>query len=199
MDDFSEAVPYDVDSLRRSEFPWTAERGAVYLNSASTGPLPERTRRAIQEFTAMATRPDESLYEAHREVPARGRRACAELIGAQPEEIALGANTTYGLNLAASALGLGPGDRVLLMDGEFPANVYPWLNLQSRGVVVEFVARDERGWPVETFGSSRPRWSISAPGTGSTWIWCRPSAGGTERIWWSMRYRRWELCRWMWP
>ncbi len=155
MDDFSKAVPYDVDALRRSEFPWTAERGAVYLNCASTGPLPERTRRAIHEFTAMAARPDESLYEAHREVPARGRRACAELIGARPEEIALGANTTYGLNLAASALGLGPGDRVLLMDGEFPANVYPWLNLESRGVVVEFVARDERGLPDEAAALER--------------------------------------------
>lgn len=149
MTDSTETALYDVEALRRSEFPWAEELGAVYLNSASTGPLPERTRQAIERFTAMATRPDESLYEAHHHVPARGRRACAQLIGARPEEIALGPNTTYGLNLAASALGLGSGDRVLLMDGEFPANVYPWLNLKRRGVVVEFVARDGRGLPDE--------------------------------------------------
>jgi len=151
----SQTAVYDVDALRRSEFPWTEQRCAVYLNSASTGPLPERTRRAIDEFTAMAVRPDESLYEAHRDIPARGRRACAELIGAQPGEIALGANTTFGLNLAASALDLQPGDRVLLMDGEFPANVYPWLNLQSRGIVVEFVPRDARGLPDEAAALER--------------------------------------------
>jgi cysteine desulfurase/selenocysteine lyase len=150
-----ETALYDVDALRRSEFPWTDERGFVYLNSASTGPLPERTRRAIQEFTAMAVQPDEGLYEAHRDIPARGRRACAELIGARPEEIALGANTTFGLNLAAASLALGPGDRVLLMDGEFPANVYPWLNLESRGIVVEFTARDARGLPDEAAALER--------------------------------------------
>ena len=151
----SETAVYDVDALRRSEFPWTDARGAVYLNSASTGPLPQRTRQAIEEFTAMAGRPDERLYEAHRDVPVRGRRACAALIGARPEEIALGANTTFGLNLAASALDLRPGDRVLLMDGEFPANVYPWLNLQSRGIVVEFVPRDARGLPDEAAALER--------------------------------------------
>lgn len=155
MKDLVEPSQYDVDRLRRSEFPWTEEQGAVYLNSASTGPLPERTRRAIERFTAMAVGPDEALYEAHREVPARGRRACAELIGARPEEIALGANTTYGLNLAATALGLSPGDRVLLMDGEFPANVYPWLNLKRRGVGIEFVARDGRGLPDEAAALER--------------------------------------------
>ncbi|MGD8699508.1 MAG: aminotransferase class V-fold PLP-dependent enzyme [Gemmatimonadales bacterium] len=150
-----ETALYDVAALRRSEFPWADERGAVYLNSASTGPLPNRTRQAIEEFTAMAVRPDESLYEAHRDVPVQGRRACAELIGARPEEIALGANTTFGLNLASSALALGPGDQVLLMDGEFPANVYPWLNLQSRGVVVEFIPRDARGLPDEAAALER--------------------------------------------
>jgi len=155
MKEQADALPYDVEALRCSEFPWTEERGAVYLNSASTGPLPERTRRAIERFTAMAVGPDETLYEAHREVPARGRQSCAELIGARPEEIALGGNTSYGLNLAATALGLGSGDRVLLMDGEFPANVYPWLNLERREVAIEFVARDGRGLPNEAAALER--------------------------------------------
>lgn len=144
-----DSMPFDVQALRRSEFPWTEEEGAVYLNSASTGPLPERTRAAIEKFTAMACRPDYHLYEAHRDVPVRARRTCAELIGAAPEEIAVGFNTTFGINLAASALNLGSGDRVLLMDGEFPANVYPWLNLERRGVSVDFIPRDSRGLPNE--------------------------------------------------
>jgi selenocysteine lyase/cysteine desulfurase len=103
----------------------------------------------MEAFTGMACRPDYHLYEAHRDVPVRARRTCAELIGAAPDEIAVGFNTTFGINLAASALGLGPGDRVLLMDGEFPANVYPWLNLERRGVAVELIPRDSRGLPNE--------------------------------------------------
>ena len=38
-----------VRRLRRSEFPWTD--GSIYLNNASTGPLPERTRRVLDDLT----------------------------------------------------------------------------------------------------------------------------------------------------
>ena len=36
---------YDIAQLRRSEFPWTRE--TTYLNHASVGPLPERTRLTL--------------------------------------------------------------------------------------------------------------------------------------------------------
>ena len=53
-----QATP-DVDhafrTLRSVEFPWTAE--TVYLNNASTGPIPERTRRVLEEVTAKRTAP----------------------------------------------------------------------------------------------------------------------------------------------
>ena len=55
-------------ALRTSEFPWTAD--TVYLNNASIGPIPERTRRALDEFTAKRTAPhllpDRELFEAAR-------------------------------------------------------------------------------------------------------------------------------------
>jgi hypothetical protein len=43
---------YDVAGLRQREFPWTAE--TVYLNHASVGPLPERTRIALETFQPQA-------------------------------------------------------------------------------------------------------------------------------------------------
>lgn len=149
MRDLTETSPYDVQALRRSEFPWIEEQGAVYLNSASTGPLPERTRRAIVELAARMCSPDCDLYDDHLDMPARSRELCAELIGARTDEIAIGANTSFGLNLAATALPLEPGDRVLLLDGEFPAAVYPWLNMERRGIQLEWIPRDERGLPNE--------------------------------------------------
>ncbi len=62
----------------------------------------------------------------------RGRRLIAELIGAHESEIALGTNTSFGLNLAAFSLPLERGDVVLSPDLEFPANVYPWMQLAAR-------------------------------------------------------------------
>jgi selenocysteine lyase/cysteine desulfurase len=134
-------------SLRSSEFPWTAE--AIYLNNAGIGPIPERTRRLVDQLTARRTAPYLlDIRELHAALQ-ESRVMVARLINAHPDEIALAANTSYGLNLAAAGLPLKPGDRVLISDREFPANVYPWLRLRERGIEVELAPTTGRGWPDE--------------------------------------------------
>ncbi|HEY2379473.1 MAG TPA: aminotransferase class V-fold PLP-dependent enzyme [Gemmatimonadaceae bacterium] len=129
-------MPFDVDALREREFPWAARAEAIYLNNASTGPLPERTLAAIREFDARRAAPYRLSDEIQFATLARGRELIAQLIGAESTEIALAVNTSYGINVAAFGLPLGPGDVVLTPDREFPANVYPWMQLaRKRGVV----------------------------------------------------------------
>src|SRR5438034_833873 len=135
--------------LRAAEFPWTAD--TVYLNNASIGPIPERTRRALDEFTAKRTAPH---LLPDRELQAglqAARVAVARLLSAEPSEIALATNTSHGLNLAACALPLQRGDVVLVSDREFPANVYPWMLLKKRGVEVELAPCAPEGWPDEDY------------------------------------------------
>ena len=48
-------------------------------------------------------------------------------------------NTTAGINLVAEGFPWQAGDNVVTLDDEFPANVYPWMNLESRGVEVRVV------------------------------------------------------------
>jgi selenocysteine lyase/cysteine desulfurase len=138
---------YDVDLLRATEFPWTSD--TTYLNNASIGPLPERTRLVLEEFNrgraAPHKLPDRELFAMLGET----RRRIARLIGAAAEEIALTVNTGFGIGMAARALPLQPGDVVLLSDKEFPANVYPWLRLEDRGVTAELVPTTAQGWPDE--------------------------------------------------
>jgi selenocysteine lyase/cysteine desulfurase len=135
--------------LRTSEFPWTAE--TAYLNNASIGPIPERTRRILDAFNAKRTAPhllpDRDLFAGLQ----AARDAAARLINADTGEIALATNTGFGLNLAAQALPLGPGDRVILSDREFPANVYPWLMLRKQGVEVTLAPCTREGWPDEDY------------------------------------------------
>ena len=134
-------------ALRTAEFPWTAD--TIYLNNASIGPIPERTRRALDEFTAKRTAPhllpDRELFGGL----AAARLGLAQLINADPSEIALATNTGFGLHLAARALPLKAGDTVLLSDKEFPANVYPWLLLRDQGIKVEMARCRSEGWPDE--------------------------------------------------
>jgi selenocysteine lyase/cysteine desulfurase len=142
-------------ALRAAEFPWTAD--TVYLNNASIGPIPERTRRALDQFTAKRTAPhllpDRELFAMLQ----GARELVADLINADPGEIALAVNTGFGLSLAANALPLAPGDVVLVSDREFPANMYPWLLQQRRGVQVELARCTPEGWPDEDHLVSRLR------------------------------------------
>jgi cysteine desulfurase/selenocysteine lyase len=138
-----------VRDLRNREFPWTA--ATTYLNAASVGPLPERSRLAIEAFNAKRTAPhligDRELLAVH----AAARAAAAQLLHAGADEIALTPNTSTGLNVAAAALPLRAGDVVLLSDREFPANVYPWLARRRDGVVVERAPVTAQGWPDEDY------------------------------------------------
>lgn len=134
-------------ALRATEFPWTAD--TVYFNNASIGPIPERTLRILDAFNAKRTAPhllpDRDLQaglQAARDVAAR-------LINADTGEIGLAVNTSFGLNLAARALPLVKGERVILSDKEFPANVYPWLLLRKQGIEVELAPCTPEGWPDE--------------------------------------------------
>ncbi len=136
-------------ALRAAEFPWTAD--TVYLNNAAIGPIPERTRRALDEFTSKRTAPH---LLPDRELQAglqAARETIARLINADTAEIALATNTSHGLNLAARALPLKPGDVVLVSDREFPANVYPWLLLKKQGIDVELAPCGAEGWPDEDY------------------------------------------------
>ncbi|MEO6056010.1 MAG: aminotransferase class V-fold PLP-dependent enzyme [Gemmatimonadales bacterium] len=139
--------PAQVAALRRAEFPWADE--TIYLNNASIGPLPERTRLALDAFNRRRATPfrlpDRELFGTLAE----SRRLIADLLSAAPEEVALTVNTGFGLGVIARALPLRPGDVVLVSDREFPANVYPWLRLRETGVEVELVPTTAAGWPDE--------------------------------------------------
>ena len=136
-------------ALRAAEFPWTAD--TVYLNNASIGPIPERTRRALDAFTAKRTAPHLLPDGELRAVLQAARESIAGFLNAAPSEVALATNTSHGLNLAARALPLKPGDMVLVSDREFPANVYPWLLLQKQGIEVELAPCGAEGWPDEDY------------------------------------------------
>lgn len=136
----------DVAALRGREFPAVAE--SAYLNAASVTPLPERARAAAEAFTRKRTRIHELQDADFPEVAHRVRSAAARLVGAEPEEIALGGNTSFGVNLAAQCLPVAPGSTVVVSDREFPANVYPWMG-EGCPARLEVLPTDARGLPDE--------------------------------------------------
>ncbi len=134
-----------LDRLRAREFPWTLRDNVTFLNHASTGPLPQRTLDALATWGALRAEPWRITFERQFGLLVRGRELCARLIGATPDEIALMVNTSYGINFAARALPMAPGEIVVSSEREFPANIYPWMALEkSRGVKLHLVPCRDR-------------------------------------------------------
>jgi selenocysteine lyase/cysteine desulfurase len=135
-------TPVSLDELIAREFVLD---DPPYLNSAATGPMPRRATAAQCQHVELRATPWRLDPAEMFAILERSRELVAALIGASPREIALMTNTSSGVNLAARALPLVPGDVVLISDRDFPANVYPWLALErDRGVIVRRVPCRDR-------------------------------------------------------
>lgn len=130
----------DADVLRAREYEWMNTGQTIYLNAASTGPMPKCAVETADKWARLRAEPQHIPLTLMQDEAARARRQYGALVGADEEEIALMPNTTYGLNLAARGLPLRPGT-ILTFDGEFPSCVYPFMALSSRGITLELVPK----------------------------------------------------------
>jgi selenocysteine lyase/cysteine desulfurase len=128
----------DVQALR-AQFP-VLERIA-YLNSGTDGPLPAPAIAAAQAALAAEARDGRvtAHFETRLEQQGRLRAAYAEVVHADPDEIALTTSTSDGLGRVIAGLGLGPDDEIVTSDQEHPGLLGPLLAARRRGVTVRAV------------------------------------------------------------
>ncbi|HEY7861999.1 MAG TPA: aminotransferase class V-fold PLP-dependent enzyme, partial [Gemmatimonadaceae bacterium] len=134
-------MTYDVDALRAKEFPWTLSGEHIYLDNAKTGALPARAVAVAAEWAALRAEPFRLATYQDLDVFRKTRSLIAKLICAKTSEIACMTNTSYGINVAMLGLPLRSGDVVLTYEGEYPADVYPWMSLAKKGVKLELIPK----------------------------------------------------------
>jgi len=137
------------EQLLKVEFPIRETR--VYLNNASIGPLPTRSVRAARQYLEQQLASANAYYTQWDETAQCARERFASLINATPSEVGLVGNTTKGLLLLANGLEWQNGDNVVLPEFEFPANIYPWKNLEAKGVTLRFVPERDGRFELEDF------------------------------------------------
>jgi selenocysteine lyase/cysteine desulfurase len=127
----------------RGLFPVTQRY--AYLNHASVAAPPRPVIEAMSRYlSSRQLDGSQALLEAD-DTMERVRQSAARFVGARQEEIVFTASASHGLNIVAAGLDWQPGDNLICAETEFTANVYPWTNLQRRGVQVRFApARDNR-------------------------------------------------------
>lgn len=111
----------------------------IYLNASHKGPLPRVTQEAIREASQIQSEPWQLTDKMWFDVPERTRGLLAQMIEADATEIAITTSTSYGMNILAQGIQWSPQDTILLIRGNFPSNVYPWMNVESHVARVKFV------------------------------------------------------------
>jgi selenocysteine lyase/cysteine desulfurase len=117
------------------DFPVNNE--LVWLNNCGVAPPGNHILRAMSNFfKGYARRCILSDGDSYPGVKAHIKAILADLLGCAPEELALIHNTAEGMNFISHGLDLQAGDEVILLENEYPSNVYPWRHLEGRGVVL---------------------------------------------------------------
>lgn len=124
----------------RAQFPVVQER--IYLDNASMSPLASPVHEAYSAWLEGRRRVGHG-FPAWFEQAERVRERLARFLGVAAGEIAFAGSTSAAINLIAQSIDWRPGDNVVTNALEFPANVYPWLNLRRRGVEVRLVQPGE--------------------------------------------------------
>ena len=104
----------------------------AYFNCAYMSPLLRSVREAGVAAVGRKSRPWEITPEHFFESVESPRALFAALIGASPDCVAVIPAASYGMAIAARNVPLGPGRRVLLLDGEFPSTIYAWQEMARR-------------------------------------------------------------------
>ncbi|HUK92122.1 MAG TPA: aminotransferase class V-fold PLP-dependent enzyme [Blastocatellia bacterium] len=126
----------------RQQFPGLEDK--VFLDAACVSLAPRVAVDEITKFLGDAAYCRERSATLHHiamdDSVSKARTEAARLINANEDEIALVESTTHGLAVAANALPLAEGDRVIISDLEFMQVAIPWVQKGEQcGVKIDVV------------------------------------------------------------
>ena len=136
----------------RAQFPSLSQtvdgHPAAFLDGPGGTQVPQRVIDAISNYLKQSNANTCGAYATSRRtdaVIADARRAMADFLGCDSDEVAFGPNMTTLTFAMSRAIGrrLGPGNEILLTHLDHDANVSPWRALEERGATIRFVDINE--------------------------------------------------------
>jgi selenocysteine lyase/cysteine desulfurase len=122
--------------------------GISYLNCAYMGPQLREAREAGERAASRKSRPWELKPEDFFAEAEEARGLFARLVGGDADGVAIVPSVSYGMAVATANVPVGRGERVLILEDQFPSNVYPWRELaRKNGAELVVVPRpDDHDW-----------------------------------------------------
>jgi selenocysteine lyase/cysteine desulfurase len=108
----------------------------IYLDHAGVAPISTRVKSKVNDFIDIALNKGVAEYDYFMEEVEKVRTNFSRLLNSEQQEIAFIKNTSHGLSLIAKGIEWAENDNIIVFQKEFPANLYPWLDLQRQGVEV---------------------------------------------------------------
>lgn len=136
----------DAAALTCQKALFTLPEGECWLNSAYMGLLPIPVENAGHEALRRRAFPTSLRAIDFFEPAERVRTQCAQLVGADPERVALVNTATQGIAIAAAQLEARPGHNVVLLGDQFPSNVHVWRTWRAQGVNLRTVIAPDAPW-----------------------------------------------------
>jgi selenocysteine lyase/cysteine desulfurase len=135
----------------REKFPITGNYN--FQNHAAIAPL---SAPAAEALIGYAREVSEAAYlrGTYYRAAERVRGSAAKLINADPAEMTFVKNTCEGINYIANGVQWLTRDNIVTTTMEFPANLYPWLALEQRGVRVLRVEDEEGRIPFDRIAAA---------------------------------------------
>src|SRR5258706_3841783 len=136
----------------------------AYLNCAYMSPLMRSVVEEGNRGVARKAHPWEITPDKFFTGAEEFRTTAAQLIGATADCVAIVPSASYGIATAALNLPVRKGQRILVLDEQFPSNYYPWQRLaEDRGATLSIVPwPDDGDWTVATLKVLRDDVAIAA-------------------------------------
>jgi selenocysteine lyase/cysteine desulfurase len=103
--------------------------GVAYLNCAYMSPQLRTVREVGERAVARKSRPWEITPYHFVEDVERARALFARLVGGETDGVALTPSVSYGVAVAAANVEVREGQEILILEDQFPSNVYQWRGL----------------------------------------------------------------------
>src|SRR5215210_3470338 len=104
----------------------------TYLNCAYMSPQLRAVRAAGEEAVARKSRPWEISPDDFFEGSETARELFARVVGGDAEGVAIIPSVSYGMAVATANVPLVEGQSIVVLEEQFPSNVYPWRVLAKR-------------------------------------------------------------------
>ncbi len=116
----------------------------AYLNCAYMSPQLRRAREIGGWSVTRKSRPWEITPDDFFREVEEVRTLFARLVGGDAEGVAVVPSVSYGISVAAANVPIGDGEKIIILQDQFPSNVYSWRELASqKGAKLVTVPRPE--------------------------------------------------------